>query len=344
MQSGAIHMEINTLHRYGWTVSAIAREFGLSRLTVRREIAHEEPRRYQERVSVLALNDAQRAHIQRRLAVCPAIRGTTLFVELRRDYGYAGSYPTFMRQLRELRPASEQEPEIRFETLPGQQIQVDWAHLGEHRVGEDLVPLYALVAILGASRVPSVRFALDRTRATTLAALCACLEDLGGVTREILTDRDPAFCIGTTGDGRAVLSPEWVDFCERIGTVPRACRPYRAKTKGKVERVVREVKEDFLPWLSGQTQLTSPTLDDYERLAQLWREEVVLPRRHRTTRLIIAQAWEEERLLLQPIPAGLAERSALPTSLIAPGVIDLAARRLGDQVEQRDLAEYEVAL
>jgi transposase len=34
--------------------------------------------------------------------------------------------------------------------------------------------------------------------------------------------------------------------------VPRACRPYRAKTKGKVERMIRELKESFLPWLSRQ--------------------------------------------------------------------------------------------
>lgn len=63
-----------------------------------------------------------------------------------------------------------------------------------------------------------------------------CLDDLGGIPHEILTDRDTAFCIGTTRDGRAILAPKWVDLCATLGIVPRACRPYRAKAKGKVER------------------------------------------------------------------------------------------------------------
>ena len=70
-----------------------------------------------------------------------------------------------------------------------------------------------------------------------------CLDDLGGGTKEILTDRDPAFCIGATRDGSAILAPEWVDVCALLGVVPKACRPYRAKTKGKVERMVRELKK-----------------------------------------------------------------------------------------------------
>jgi transposase len=55
-----------------------------------------------------------------------------------------------------------------------------------------------------------------------------------------------------TSDGSAILAPEWVDLCNLLGEVPRACRPYRAKTKGKVERMIRELKESFLPWLSRQ--------------------------------------------------------------------------------------------
>jgi len=166
---------------------------------------------------------------------------------------------------------------------------------------------------------------------------------LGGVTAEILTDRDPAFCIGATADGRAILSPEWVDLCQQLGTVPRACRPYRAKTKGKVERMVREVKEDFLPWLSGQILPLAPVLDDYDRLARQWREEVVLPRRHRTTGWILAEAWEVERPLLRALPTGLPR--PMPAEMPpARSVIDLAARRVGERVEVRDLSEYEVAL
>src|SRR5947209_20094315 len=82
--------------------------------------------------------------------------------------------------------------------------------------------LFAMVTILGQSRRPAFRFALDRTRDTTFSRVVQCCADLGGMTREMLTDRDPAFCIGSTSDGRAILAPEWVDLAALLGVVPRA--------------------------------------------------------------------------------------------------------------------------
>lgn len=272
------------------------------------------------------------------------MRGTDLHAELKADYGYTGSYPAFARKLRRLRPAQVRDPEIRFETDPGVQTQADWALLGDGwPLGDGTSELNTMIAILGCSRAPAIRFATDRTRATSLEKFVACCDDLGGVTREALTDRDPAFCIGSTSNGNAILAPEWVDLCGVLGIVPRACRPYRAQTKGKVERMVREVKESFLPWLSGQVLPMKPTIADYDALARRWIDEVVLIRRHRTTGRIVGEAWEEERKLLTPIAprllTGLGDELVTP----APVVIDLEQRRVGEHVEIRDLVEYEVA-
>jgi len=360
-------MELRVLHQHGWSVSALAREFGLNRRTVKRELESVAPRRYPVREKPTALTEAQRAHVERRLAVCPGIRGTVLHHELRRDYGYAGSYPAFVRHLRALRPPRPEEPVIRFETDPGAQLQADWAHADLWRLatagGSEMVELKVLVAVLGYSRAPALRFATDTTRATTLERLVCCLGDLGGAPREILTDRDPAFCVGSTSDGRAILAPEWVDLCGVLGVVPKACRPYRAQTKGKVERVIREVKESFLAWLSGVALPPAPTLDDYDALGRRWVEEVVLPRRHRTTQRLVGEAWAEERVLLAPLPPRLlafsahAAPAALPATARAAlppppaGPADVATRQgredgwlLGGDVEVRDLAEYEFAL
>ena len=65
------------------------------------------------------------------------------------------------------------------------------------------------------------------------------------------------------------------------------------KTKGKVERVNREVQESFLAWLTGQVLSPRPTTADYDAFARQWLAEVVLPRRHRTTKRVIAEAWNE---------------------------------------------------
>jgi hypothetical protein len=162
------------------------------------------------------------------------------------------------------------------------------------------------------------------------------------VPQEILTDRDSVFCIGQTSDGKAVFAPEWTDLCSVLDVIPRACRPYRAKTKGKVERLVREVKESFLAWLTGQVLPSSALIADYDRLALQWREEIVLPRRHRTIDTIVGDAWAEERPLLRPVPPRLLQGAARPARPLS--LIDVSARRLGEEVEVRDLAEYEVAL
>jgi transposase len=347
MQPGEVWMELHVLHKHGWSISALAREFGLNWRTVQRELASPGSRSYPERVKPTALTEAQLRHVERRLAVCPTLRGTDWQAELRRDYGYTGSYPAFARHLRRLRPAQVRDPEIRFETEPGVQTQADWAHLGVWPLADGRVELHAMVAILGCSRAPAIRFATDCTRQTSLERLVRCFDDLGGVTREVLTDRDPAFCIGATSDGRAILAPAWVDVSGVLGIVPKACRPYRAQTKGKVERMVRELKESLLPWLSGQVLPRTPTLADYDGLARRWITEVVLPRRHRTTQQIVGEAWATERPLLVPIRPPLLSGLLASTPAVAlppTPVIDLQERRRGEQVQVRDLAEYEVAL
>lgn len=340
MQSGETHVELKALRHHGWTVSQLAREYGLSRDTVRRELASEQPRHYPERPKPTALTEAQRIHVERRLTICPNIRGTDLFAELRHDYEYAGSYPAFGRHLRSLRPAAVRDPEIRFETDPGVQTQADWAKLGRWRLGEELQELSVMVAILGSSRVPAIRFATDQTRPTSLDRVLQCAIDLGGLTREYLTDRDPAFCIGATSDGQAILAPEWVDLCAVLGVVPRACRPYRAKTKGKVERMIREVKESFLPWLTGQLLPPFPTLADYDRMGRRWIEEVVLKRTHRTTKRVVGEAWQEERPHLRPIPGHVLAKFSANLAVLPRRVPDPLARQLGEVVELRALSEY----
>jgi transposase len=275
--------------------------------------------------------------------VCPVLGTTDLHRELCTGYGYRGSYWTLLGQVRPLRPEVPRELEMRFETLPGVQTQADWKHIGVWPLGEEQVELHAMVAVLGSSRMPAMRIATSCTREVSFERLVRCLDDLGGVSRELLTDRDTVFC-NHSGEG-PLFVPEWVDLCELLGTVPRACRPYRAKTKGKVERENREVQQSFLCWLTGQVLPPRPSIADYDTFAQQWIREVILPRRHRTTGRIIGGAWTEERRLLTPVPAHLLERftgdgDARPVL----HVIDAAQRQLGEQVDVRPLSDYEVAL
>ena len=117
------------------------------------------------------------------------------------------------------------------------------------------------------------------------------------------------------------------------------------RTKGKVERVNREIEESFLAWLTGQVLPPRPTILDYDRLAERWIEERVLPRRHRTTQRIVGEAWAEERRLLTPIPVHVLQRLA-GEGEVRPvlDIVDAVLRRAGETVEVRPLADYEVAM
>jgi transposase len=192
---------------------------------------------------------------------------------------------------------------------PGVHTQADWAHVGLFPVGEEMVELHAMVAILGCSRAPAVRFATDCTRRTSLERLVTCLDDLGGATHEVLTGRDTAFCVGSTSDGRAILAPEWVDLAGVLGVVPKACRPYRAKTKGKVERPIRYVRESFF---YGRTFLNDA---DLNAQALSWLARTANVRIHRTTAEAPRTRFDrEERVLLKPLALQPYQSVLLPSA------------------------------
>ncbi len=256
---------------HGWSISMIAREFGVNWRTANRYATAEDVPRYRQRERPAELTEAQAAHLERRLDRCSDLRATTLYRELQ-ELGYEGCYPSLVRRVRAIRPRDEDtDPVVRFETDPGIQAQVDWTDCGAWLVGDALRKLHAFVAVLGYSRMVAVHFATDTTRPTTLRLLVAALEDLGGAPVEVLSDPDPALVIGETPAHRPVFAPEWSDLAATLGTKPRACRAHRAQTKGKVERAIREVKEDFLRWLTSQVLPSRPSLADYDRLARRWR-------------------------------------------------------------------------
>ncbi len=336
-------MELHVLHRHGWSIAALAREFGLNWRTAKRYATATEPPRYRPRLRPAELSAAQLAHIERRLAACPDLRATVLLRELCDDYAYTGSYTSLRRRVVELRPRDETEPEIRFETGPGIQTQGDWADCGVWPLGSGAAELFAFVAILGFSRMVAVRFATDKTRPTTLDRIVRCVDDLGGASAEFLTDRDTALMNGSRSDGSPIYAPEWVDVAALLGTRPKACRAYRAKTKGKVERIIRELKEDFLAWLTGQPFPERPTLAWYDEQARRRALEVVAKRRHRTTKRIVGEAWAAERPLLTPVSRRLLARVAGESTLVpvpTPVSRPQTAAAVGEAVEVRGLDVY----
>lgn len=236
-------VEIRVLARQGMGIRAIARELDVSRNTVRRVLRGQAPGRYSPRRARATKLDSYKAYICARVQAAGAVRlpAPVLLREIQ-EQGYAGSLTQLKSYLAKIRPAKKEDPLVRFETEPGQQVQVDFVVF--KRCG---VRLAAFVATLGYSRMSFVRFVPDETWPTVKACLEAAFGYFGGVAREVLFDNMKTVVLerNAYGRGQHRLHPGLLALSRDLGFAVRLCRPYRAKTKGKVERFNRYLRESF---------------------------------------------------------------------------------------------------
>jgi transposase len=286
------------LHRQGLKVAAIARQLGMDRKTVAKYVARGlEPPAYGPRPPRARATDPFLPYLRERLAAYPSLTAVRLWRELK-ERGFAGAYTAVKRAVAAIRPAAPLPVEVRFETPPGEQAQVDLARFEVEFAGEPgarrIVWLFSMV--LGHSRLIWARFVVHQDLQSVLRCHIAALEALGGVPREILYDRMKTAVIGEDPDGLVVYNRALLDLARHYGFQPRACRPYRAKTKGKVERLFRYVREDF--FLGGSFR----DLDDLNAQLRHWLDTVANPRVHATTKRVVNEAFAEERPALKPLP------------------------------------------
>ena len=219
----------------------------MSRNTVREHLRDPHPRRYGPRLPRVTKLDPYRAYLESRIAAAHPrwISATVLLREIR-EQGYRGGISQLKAMIRPLRPVKD-DPLVRFETAPGEQLQADFTHI---RRGQS--PLLAFVATLGFSRASFVRFTEREDAATLSRCIVAALEYFGGVPQHLLLDNPATVVIerDAYGAGQHRFHPQLLQIAEQYGFIPRLCRPYRAKTKGKVERFNRYLKESFVLPLS----------------------------------------------------------------------------------------------
>ncbi len=293
------------LHRQGLSVSAIAHMTGLDRKTVRKYVTIGlEPPSYTPRQIRPTMVAPFHAYLRERVVAYPELTGTRLHRELR-ERGYEGGYTAVKDFLRSIRPNSSPGFEVRFETPPGRQAQVDFAHFRtvftDEPGVERVVWLFSLV--LGHSRMLWGRFVPHQDMQTLLRCHAAAFEALGGAPTEILYDRmktvvDREEPQGGTEPSHIVYNRTLVEFARHYGYLPKACKAYRAKTKGKVERPFRYIREDFF---LGRGFCN---LDDLNSQFRQWLDVVANLRTHATTRRVVAEHFAEERPSLQTMPAG----------------------------------------
>jgi transposase len=227
------------------------------------------------------------------------IPATVLLREIR-ERGYPGGISQLKAYLLPLK-RGEPEPLVRFETEPGEQMQADFTHI---RRGRD--PLLAFVATLGYSRSSFVRFTVSEDAAT----LCECLREalvyFGGVPAHVLLDNATTMVIerDAYGEGEHRFHRDLLTVAEEFGFRPRLCRPYRAKTKGKVERFNGYLKSSFLVPLAATLKQAGLKLDVTAANAHVgpWLQKVANARVHATTGEVPNVRMELERTKLQALP------------------------------------------
>lgn len=235
---------------------------------------------------------AYTAIIDARLASYPELSAVRLFEECRAA-GYAGGLSQLQCYVRQTRPRPAPEPVVRFETEPGVQAQVDFAEVrlpwGKRS---------ALLVVLGYSRLLWLTFYPRQTMQTVMRGLEAAFTAFGGVPRECLFDQMRAVILddARSAGGKLLENPEFLRFAAHWGFRIRACRPYRAKTKGKVERPIHYLRHNFL---YGREFLGDA---DLAAQAALWCTGTANQREHGTTHEVPQLRFErDERAALLPL-------------------------------------------
>lgn len=324
----------------GTKKAELAEKLGISRRTVYHWIAtgqldrdlDEEAVRYKPRPSVTKKVDPYRSIIETRLQEFPRLSAKRLFDEIRAA-GYTGGYTQLKEHVRAVRPRPAAEPVVRFETPAGHQAQVDFA--------EFRLPWgrrHALLIVLGYSRLMWLRFFPRQTMQTLFEGLEAAFAFFGGVPRELLFDQLKAVITEDQREdgGKLLENAEFLRFAHHWGFRIRACRPYRAKTKGKVERPIRYVRESFF---YGRTFLNDPDLNTQ---AESWLGNVANVRCHATIGEQPADRFARDELAaLQPLATRPYRSLVLATAATPTHTTQKSPLVPNVTVERRPLALYD---
>jgi transposase len=199
--------------------------------------------------------------------------------ELVRTHGVVASLRTLERAVAPLRREllAEARATVRFETPPGKQLQIDFGEL-RLRIGQESMRIYLFVATLGYSRRIYVQAFSHERQSAWFEGMEGAFRHFGGVAEEVLFDNARALVDHHDPATREVVFNERLHaFARHWGFRPRACAPYRARTKGKDERGVGYVKRNAI---AGHVFANWPALEAH---LAWWMREIADCRVHGTT-------------------------------------------------------------
>lgn len=187
------------------------------------------------------------------------------------DNGFQGKYSIVSDYVSKKKGELNEKSTVRFETMPGLQGQVDWAFFENYRVFQngESKKLYCFLMILGYSRTRYIEFVTDMSTNTLIQCHINAFRYFNGYPEEILYDNMKQVVIKRLiKQDESELNKQFEDFAGFYGFKPVLCRPYRGQTKGKVERTVAFVRDNFM------TGIKYSNLDDLNGQALAWCNKV----------------------------------------------------------------------
>jgi transposase len=274
-------------HAERWPVGTIGAQLGRHHDTIERVLAqaglgvHKQSTRAR-------LVDPYVPFVKETLEKYPRLRASRLW-SMAKARGYTGSKSGFRAIVSRLRPRRAAEAYLRRVVLPGQEAQVDWAHFGKITIGRATRDLWAFVMVLSYSRLRLLRFSLRAAMPAFLAGHVEAFRFFGAVPRVILYDNLKSAVLEREGDA-VRFHPTLLELAGHYRFEPRACAPYRPNEKGRVERAIRDARENFFAARS----FTS--LSDLNEQARAWCLEIARERRVPDARdTTCEEAFLEER-------------------------------------------------
>ncbi len=304
MISGELIAKIRRLfYAEHWKVGTIAAALELHPNTVHHAIESHRFNHYP--ANRPTLTDPYLNFIEQTFKQYPDLRATRMY-EMIRARGYSGSLSQLRRVVHKLRP-TKQEAFLRRTTLPGEEGQADWAHFGQVRIGSATRKLSCFVITLSYSRALWLEFFFDQSIENLLAGHVNAFSDWGGVSRTILYDNMRSVVVERHGDA-IHFHPRLLELCAHYHFQASPCQPARGNQKGRVERVIRYIRESFFAaraWAS---------LADLNRQALIWRNEIAHQRRWpQDDAITVMDAFQQEQSRLLPLPV-----HAFSTDLMRP--------------------------
>lgn len=234
--------EIRRLHYVEhWKRGTICQQLGVHPDAIERALTRHGPQPRQP--SAVTLLSPYLGFIDETVQRYPRLVGTRLY-DMLRDRGYVGSIRTLRRHLTTARPEPTREAYLRVETLPGEQAQVDWAHVGTLPVPGGVRKLWVFVIVLAFSRAFWAELVLDLDIYSLLRSLLRAAMYFGGNPREWLFD-NPKTVVTERHGTQARFHRQLLELAADLHVQPRVCGVRKPQEKGKVERLIRWLKERF---------------------------------------------------------------------------------------------------